>query len=104
MTPETGKWFSLPPGLDGRRRRVLPAYLVAMGATRACVLAVPVWVIEINRAEGWVKYLPPNQPLDVERVASFGDVHSKLDSALAAVGRLLPELHSLPENSLQDAD
>lgn len=103
MTPETGKWFLLPASLDGQRRRVLSAYLVEVGATKTCVLAMPVWVVEINRAEGWVKYLAPNQPLDVERVARFGDVHSKLDSALAAIGRLLPGLHSLPKNALQDA-
>lgn len=104
MMPKTGKWFLLPAGLDGQRRRVLPAYLVEIGATKACVLAVPVWVVEMNRAEGWVKYLAPNQPFDVERVACFGDIHSKLESALTAIGRLLPELHALPENSLQDAD
>lgn len=102
MTPETGKWFSLPPGLDGKRQRVLPAYLVQPSATGACVLAVPVWVVEINRGEGWVKYRAPNQPFDVERVAPFSAVHSRLDSALAAVGRILPGLHSIPDNSLQD--
>lgn len=104
MTPETSKWFSLPPSINGKRRRVLPAYLVEIGTTKTCVLAVAIWVIEVNRVEGWVKYLFPNQPFDVERVARFADVHSKLDSALAAIGRLLPELHALPENSLQDAD
>lgn len=102
MKPETGKWFTLPAGLDNHSRRVLPAYLVDVGASRACVLAVPIWVVEINRAEGWVRYLSPNQPFDVERVAPFDHVHGKLESALAAVGHLLPELHILPENSLQD--
>lgn len=102
MSIEAGKWCQLPRGLNGRSVRILPAYLIQAGTSDACVLAVPIWVVEINRLEGWVRYRMPNQPHDIERTADFADVHSRLESALAAIGRILPGLHNLPANTLQD--
>lgn len=101
MMPPPGQWIDLPPGLDGKSRRVLPAFVVEVGASGACVMAFPVWVVQINRAEGWVRWRFPNQPFDVERVSEFAAVHSTLDGALAAVARLLPPLAEIPDNTLQ---
>lgn len=65
-------------------------------------MAVPIWVVQINRAEGWVRWRFPNQPFDVERLAPFEAVHSTLGAALDAVARLLPSLAAMPENVLAD--
>jgi hypothetical protein len=81
---------------------VLPAFLVEVGASRSCIMALPVWVVQINRAERWVRWRFPNQPLDVERVAPVDAVHSTIEGALAAVARLLPPLADIPDNTLDD--
>jgi len=101
VIPAPGKWLDLPAGLDGRPRRVLPAFLVEVGASKCGLMCLPIWVTEINRAEGWVRWRYPNKPFDVERLAPFDSVHSSIDTALAAVARLLPPLADIPANHLE---
>lgn len=103
MIPTPGKWIDLPQSYNGNTRKVMPAFLVEVGVMRASVMSIPIWVTQINRAEGWVRWRFPNHPFDVERVAKFDAVHATLEGALAAVARLLPPLADIPENTLADA-
>ena len=89
---ELGTWITLPASGDGVARKVLPAWHVDEGVTKTCVMIAPVWVTQINRLEGFVKWRVPNQPFDVERTAPFASVHTKIESALAHAARLLPAL------------
>ena len=96
------QWVNIAPGLDGTPRRILPAYQVTRSALTGSVTVAVIWVTEINKMEGWVKWRTPNQPFDVERLAEFADVHSTLDAALEHVRRAAPDAQAtLPANQLQ---
>jgi hypothetical protein len=103
VIPEPGKWIVLPADRYGNVRRVLPAWHVYTGTRAACLLICPTWITEINRLEGFVKYRTPNEPLDVERTAPFGEFFSTVEKAAARVAELLPPLAEIPDNVLADA-